>query len=273
VQATAFFWPVVNPTDEDWAGVKMALGLGSADLVQDDLYNPLYVPARPSSRSCSPPSARPPTAAGSAANKIRKERLFSRGFNGPKPPARWRTRKIADGPRGSAVEQGGRGGEALDDAYGLRLSVRPDARGEQFARLQAASWPSGWTSGRSECRDGRGVGGLLPYVVDHPVSLARKKSAMLPIVARTSSREGVDLQPGRPAEAPASWACGSRTPPGCTWPRGPVTVFEGSVYAGDTRVLDVQPGEDRLVSYAIDLGTEVIVQTGRGRRGSRALRR
>jgi len=41
-------------------------------------------------------------------------------------------------------------------------------------------------------------------------------------------------------------------------------VFEGSVYAGDTRVLDVQPGEDRLVSYAIDLGTEVIVQTGPG---------
>jgi len=39
--------------------------------------------------------------------------------------------------------------------------------------------------------------------------------------------------------------------------QGPITVFEGSTYAGDTCVLDVQPNEERLVSYAIDLGTEV----------------
>ena len=46
--------------------------------------------------------------------------------------------------------------------------------------------------------------------------------------------------------------------------QGPITVFEGSTYAGDTRVLDVQPNEERLVSYAIDLGTEVDPQTGPG---------
>ena len=28
--------------------------------------------------------------------------------------------------------------------------------------------------------------------------------------------------------------------------QGPITVFEGSTYAGDTRVLDLQPGEERL---------------------------
>jgi hypothetical protein len=46
--------------------------------------------------------------------------------------------------------------------------------------------------------------------------------------------------------------------------QGPVTVFEESVYAGDTRVLDVQPNEERLVSYAIDLGTEVDPKAGAG---------
>jgi hypothetical protein len=39
--------------------------------------------------------------------------------------------------------------------------------------------------------------------------------------------------------------------------QGPITVFEGSSYAGDARVLDLQPNEERLLSYAIDLGTEV----------------
>ena len=48
-------------------------------------------------------------------------------------------------------------------------------------------------------------------------------------------------------------------------------MFEGSTYAGDTRVLDVQPDEERLVSYAIDLGTEVDRQDRRAtRRGSPA---
>jgi hypothetical protein len=46
--------------------------------------------------------------------------------------------------------------------------------------------------------------------------------------------------------------------------QGPITVFEGHVYAGDTRVLDVQPNEERLISYAIDLGTEVDPQVGSG---------
>jgi hypothetical protein len=39
--------------------------------------------------------------------------------------------------------------------------------------------------------------------------------------------------------------------------QGPVTVFEGSTYAGDARVADLQPNEERLISYAVGLGTEV----------------
>jgi hypothetical protein len=39
--------------------------------------------------------------------------------------------------------------------------------------------------------------------------------------------------------------------------QGPITIFEGSNYAGDARILDLQPNEERLISYAIDLGTEV----------------
>ena len=39
--------------------------------------------------------------------------------------------------------------------------------------------------------------------------------------------------------------------------QGPITIFEDSSYAGDARILDLQPNEERLISYAIDLGTEV----------------
>src|SRR5262249_42516300 len=49
--------------------------------------------------------------------------------------------------------------------------------------------------------------------------------------------------------------------------QGPITVFEGSNYAGDARILDLQPNEERLLSYAVDLGTEVdaVPSTDNGR--------
>jgi hypothetical protein len=38
---------------------------------------------------------------------------------------------------------------------------------------------------------------------------------------------------------------------------GPVSVFDGGAYAGDARLADLQPNEERLISYAIDQGVEV----------------
>jgi hypothetical protein len=39
--------------------------------------------------------------------------------------------------------------------------------------------------------------------------------------------------------------------------QGPITVFDGGEYAGDARIDDLQPGSERLLSYALDLDTEV----------------
>jgi hypothetical protein len=39
--------------------------------------------------------------------------------------------------------------------------------------------------------------------------------------------------------------------------QGPVTIYEEGSYAGDARLPDLQPKEERLIAYAIDTGTEV----------------
>jgi prefoldin subunit 5 len=39
--------------------------------------------------------------------------------------------------------------------------------------------------------------------------------------------------------------------------QGPITVFDAGTYAGDARIEDLPPGQDRLISYALDLKTEV----------------
>jgi hypothetical protein len=39
--------------------------------------------------------------------------------------------------------------------------------------------------------------------------------------------------------------------------QGPITVFEGGNYGGDAQIMDLPPGSERLISYAMDLNTEV----------------
>ena len=36
---------------------------------------------------------------------------------------------------------------------------------------------------------------------------------------------------------------------------GPLTVFQDDVYAGDAQIMDIGPGDERLISYAVDLET------------------
>jgi hypothetical protein len=37
--------------------------------------------------------------------------------------------------------------------------------------------------------------------------------------------------------------------------QGPITVYDGGNFGGDTRILDMQPNEERLLSYALDQST------------------
>ena len=45
--------------------------------------------------------------------------------------------------------------------------------------------------------------------------------------------------------------------------QGPVSVYEGGTYAGDGRIMDLQPNEERLLSFAIDQGIEVKAEARR----------
>jgi hypothetical protein len=42
--------------------------------------------------------------------------------------------------------------------------------------------------------------------------------------------------------------------------QGPITVYDNGCYAGDARIMDLQPNEERLLAFAVDLGTEMKVE-------------
>ena len=243
-------WAMVeNPTDEDWTGVKMALVSGRPISFKMDLYNPLYID-RPTVEPELFASLRPVT--------------YSGGFGGNDRLARNQDKAIEQLEKLKDMK------EARDDQKGEgkanngKLRLAPTTRGldpngaADFARrIETGTVGSSATAGS--------LGDFFQYTIDHPVSLNRQKSALLPIIGKDIEGSKVSIyNPSVQAKHPLLGLRMKNTS-GAHLNQGPITVFEGSTYAGDTRVLDVQPNEERLLSYAIDLGTEVDPKAGAGK--------
>jgi hypothetical protein len=101
------------------------------------------------------------------------------------------------------------------------------------------------------------LGDFIQYVVEKPVTLPRQKSALLPIVGKDVEGSRVSIYNERTQPKFPLLGLRLKNTSGLHLMQGPITVFEGSSYAGDARILDLQPNEERLLSYAVDLGTEV----------------
>jgi hypothetical protein len=261
-------WAAVeNTTDEDWSQVRMALVSGRPISFKMDLYDPLYVP-RPTVEPELFASLRPPA--------------YQGGFNPPgavagvpaqtappAPPAGLGGGGAGFGAFGAApgagAQPGGREYRGLvDGADRAKANKEAEERkryaaalGEQLAqRMDLGAVQSAATATK--------LGDFFQYLIDHPVSLARQKSAMLPIVGKDV--EGTRVSIYNPAVQPKHPLLGLKfkNTTGAHLAQGPITIYEGSTYAGDSRILDVQPNEERLLAYAIDLGVEVKTENGEG---------
>src|SRR5262249_33288854 len=101
------------------------------------------------------------------------------------------------------------------------------------------------------------LGDFFHYAIDKPVSLARQKSALLPIVTKEVEATRVSIYNERVQPKHPLLGLRFKNTSGLHLMQGPITLFEGSSYAWDAQIEDLQPNEERLISYAVDLGTEV----------------
>ena len=107
---------------------------------------------------------------------------------------------------------------------------------------------------------GEEAGELFRYVVDEPVSIPRQSSAMLPIVQAEVNGASLSIyNESVHARHPLNGVELENTSH-VFLSQGPVTVFEGGIYAGDARLPDTQIGETRFLGYALDLATDVVVE-------------
>ena len=103
---------------------------------------------------------------------------------------------------------------------------------------------------------GAKLGALFQYSVGN-VTIARQKSAMLPIITDSIEAERVSIYNASVLQTNPLNGVRLRNTTGKHLLQGPVTVLDMSSYAGDARIDDVPPGQDRLLSYGIDLDMRV----------------
>ena len=241
-------WAIVeNTTESDWNDVQLTLVSGRPISFVMDLYEPLYV-QRPKVEPESFAALRPQKyqddlAAQDEKMKIAAARSGARGTATASMPGttrewfaleRPKVANDANGPVPASSPLLGRdANEAPDfDADGVRHSVQPNAQAGE-------------------------VGELFQYAIDSPVTLERQRSAMLPIVNGPIEAEKVSIydQNAHPKHPLNGLQLKNTT--SLHLMQGPITVFDDGSYAGDAQIADLTPGGERLVSYAMDLDTEI----------------
>ncbi len=211
-------WAIVdNATDEDWTDVELVLVAGMPISFRFDLYTPRFV-ERPGLdlRRLSEAA-------------LRRESPFADA--GPDSTLSGRAGKIVAAPAAPLPAE-------------KRMKSRDKvALVEELERQQQAAAT-------------REVGELLQYRIEHPVSIPRGRSALLPIVnERVDGRRLSYYDESVRGNHPMS-AVRLVNSTGLTLEGGPLTVFEGGDYAGENYLATLRPDEVRYVPFAVDLGVD-----------------
>ncbi|MEZ5362884.1 MAG: hypothetical protein R2748_11220 [Bryobacterales bacterium] len=101
------------------------------------------------------------------------------------------------------------------------------------------------------------LGDLFEYRIDHPVTIRKSESAMLPFFReRVPARRLYIYDESNGSQHPLN-AAEITNAAGATLDGGAITVYDAGAYAGEALVETIKAGDKRLISYAVDLGTRI----------------
>lgn len=244
-------WAIVeNTTEEDWTDVNLTLISGRPISFVMDLYQPLYID-RPEVKPELYASLRPRTYNQDLASADREFAQAGEQFE--------RLKRLddakADGNelafrRQSANAAAGLGGGGLgaNRARGFAPADPGKPMDMDKANLSRS------IQSAAQATD---VGEMFQYRIATPVSVARQKSAMLPIVNESVSADKISIyNPSVHHKHPLN-GLKLKNSTDLHLMQGPITVFDDGAYAGDAQIQDLPPKSERIISYAMDLDTEV----------------
>ena len=241
-------WAIVeNTSDEDWRDVTLALVSGRPVSFKMDLYEPLYV-YRPDVPVPTVPGVGPKSYAAntSEASAIAGAAYKSstRSFDSAAAPA-------AKAPMPDRDEAEARG------RFLAGASLRPMSPSESAAGIAEYSPASQANAGE--------LGEVFQFEIDHPITIERQRSAMIPIInAGVDGRRVSIFSAADSSDHPLRGIEFSNTS-GAQLIPGPIAVYDAGAYAGDAVIGHVPEADKRLVSYAVDLSVDVDQTSDAGR--------
>ncbi|HYI03002.1 hypothetical protein [Hyalangium sp.] len=224
-------WALVDNTgDEDWVDVDLALIAGLPVSFVHDLYSPRYM-KRPIVEVRTEAAAAPviPEEAFGSMAEVDKDEEGGRVDRSALAPG------AAASPLMQGVTSAGRmrGGQGMREAAERSVAVRTLTKE---------------------------VGDLFEYRVDHPVTVHRNQSALVPILQRPFEGRRVLLYNRATREKNPMACIELKNTTGLTLEGGPVTVLEGDTYVGEAMLDTMKPDDQRLVPYAVELSCGVSVE-------------
>ncbi|MBX3380565.1 MAG: hypothetical protein KF805_10765 [Phycisphaeraceae bacterium] len=234
-------WAIIeNTTDEDWTDVRLSLVSGRPVSFTMDLQEPLFA-YRPSV---------PVPSVGGMMPRVYEDSVQDYTFGREKDELQAAGKRMGRAQAGQSVNKAGEYAERNAPA-----SVAADAMVDR-------SFASGNLSASNpSAAQGVVTGEVFHYDVSAPTTIARQSSAMIPIVgADVKTRRVSILSPG-PANQTRYPMRGMELTNSTELQLlpGPLAIYDSGVYAGDSMIEQIGPGDTRLISYATDL--EVVAVT------------
>ena len=245
-------WAVVdNVGEEDWDKVALSLVSGTPVSFIQQIQKPLYRyrPVIPipedlnldpqvydpetSAVSLGVPGGVPGGVAGRAPQGIGSGIGMGRG-DAPPPP-----------PRADLQSQG------------RNFSMTENATGFTRPSTSVSSALTSGESGVETAASGSEVGELFEYRVEQPVTVRRDRSALIPILQTKMEGERVSVyNEAARKDRPMTGIRLKNTSP-LTLEGGSLTVLDGDAYAGEALMERLKAGEQRFISFGLDLSTLV----------------
>lgn len=255
-------WAIVdNVNDESWQNVQLSLISGSPVSFIQNLQKPLYryrpiIPI-PEDLNLTPQIYDPENGTGegfgvSSGSGSGYGSGLGSGNGAPPPPPRPTT--MFESANNNFMVSSGFAGTSVSDAIVTG------------------------NSGVDTAATGGAIGDLFEYKIEQPISVERNRSALIPIIQTKMDGERVSIfrdqkaEPGNEDENDDETEAVRKANPrpmnglllknvtSMTFEGGSMTVLDGNAYAGEALMERLKPKEQRLISFAQDLGTLVRVE-------------
>jgi len=227
-------WAIVdNVSDEDWREVNLSLVSGSPVSFIQPLQSPLFrhrpIIEIPEDLSLEP-------------------QIYEPG--------------ISNGT-GNGIGYGSGNGSGVGSGSGGGTGIAPDT--ERVMKTELSGVLASENSGVQTAAKGEKLGDLFEYTIIQPVSVARNRSALIPIVQTKMDGERISVYNESVREDRPMSGLLLKNTTDLTFENGALTVFERNAYAGESLMERLKPAEERLISFALDLETLVQVKQDENR--------